>query len=153
MKALQEVGVKTTAFVRDAHNNTIKAFNQGNIEMLTQPADFSEIIPKASLVIHSGGGGTSTACLMTGRPQITFPTHSETGLNSKLMKEHGCAVPVSNQIELEPLVKLLKKVINESRLKSNATKVAQQLAKGSWKNALDTITEHAEQLMDKNRSV
>ncbi len=154
LKALDSLKIKTTAYVRDARKGTIEAFSDSkNIEMLTKPADFSEIIPKSTLIIHSGGGGTSTACLMTGRPQITFPTHSETGLNSSLMKKQGCAVPVSPQIELKALTKILGAAVKDVKLKANAQRVARTLENGSWKNALDTIVDHAERLIEKKRAV
>jgi hypothetical protein len=153
LKALDALKVKTTAYVRDARKGTVEAFSDcKKIKMLTKPAAFADIIPKASLVIHSGGGGTSTACLLTGRPQITFPTHSETGLNSSLMRRQGCAVPVTGPLELTALTKLLGTAIKDAKLKANAQRVARTLEKGSWKNALETIVDHAERLILENNS-
>lgn len=151
LKALQALNMKTTAYIREARPESIKTFNSSKITMLTQPASFSEIIPRSSLVIHSGGGGTSTACLMTGRPQVTFPTHSETGLNSNLMKRQGCAVSMIGQYDIQQVTNVLSKAIKDPKLKANAQRVALSLDKGNWKNALPTILDHAEQLIRGSR--
>lgn len=147
LKALQALKVNTTAYIRDARPEVIEAFNSTKITMLRQPASFAEIIPRSSMVIHSGGGGTSTACLMTGRPQVTFPGHSETALNSALMKRQGCAVSVTGQYTVAQITALLGKAIKDPKLKANAQRVARSLEQGNWKNALQTILDHAEQLI------
>lgn len=147
LTALKKLDVKTTAFVRGAPAETIDAFHGGNLQMLTQPADFADILPRASLVIHSGGGGTSTACLMTGRPQITFPSHSETSLNSRLMYQQGVARPVRLTVSQSEMTAVLEQVLADAEMKQTSERVAIELNDDKWKSALSTILNHAEDII------
>ncbi len=147
LATLKTLNVKSTAFVRGAPAKTIDTFHGGNLQMLNQPADFADILPRASLVIHSGGGGTSTACLMTGRPQITFPSHSETSLNSRLMHQQGVAQPVRSTVSQSEMTALLEKVLSNDDMKQASERVAIELNDDKWKQALPTILNHAEEII------
>lgn len=147
LKALKALDLKTTAYVRGATADMKAEFAGGNITMLSKPADFRDIIPKASFVIHSGGCGTSTTCLMTGRPQIVFPTQAEAFLNSRLMKKEGVAFPMDINTKLDDLTGLMDGAFKNSEIKENAKRVALELEQGDWKSALSTIVAHAERLI------
>lgn len=147
LEAIKRVGVKANVFLRAAPEKTFKQFHSKQINMLREPADFSQALPEASLIIHAGGGGTSTACLMTGRPQITFPTHSETALNSRLMHKAGVARVVKPAIDLTQMTDFLKYILSEQALFDRAQKVAQELSEGDWHSALDKIVKKSEELL------
>jgi len=147
LDAIKRLGVTATVFLRDAPEKTVSAYASTKIEMLRAPADFSEALPKSTVVIHSGGGGTSTSCLMTGRVQITFPTHSETMLNSKLMALNGVAKPVRSSVTLDQMTGILKHSVENREMQNKALSIAKQLSEGDWRSALKKITDHVERLI------
>jgi len=147
LEAIKRLGVTATVYLRGASTITLSAYTSDKIEMLSEPADFSVAIPKSSVVIHSGGGGTSTSCLMTGRVQIMFPTHSETMLNSKLMVQAGTAKAVRGSITVDQFAGTLQHLMESSKMKDTALEIAAQLSDGDWHSALTKITTHVEKLV------
>lgn len=147
LAALEKTGMSATVFMREAPHAILDRYQSAQIEMLDRPADFAEILPKSSLVIHSGGGGTATACLMTGRPQLTFPTHSETMLNSKLMAAAGVAKAFHSNISPELLITYIEDAVADEAMRTRAVAVAKELSNGDWRSALQKITAHAFELM------
>ncbi len=147
LSALQALNLKTTAYIRGATADMHARFAGGNIKLLSKPANFRDLIPSVSLVIHSGGCGTSTTCLMTGRPQIVFPLQAESFLNSRLMQKERVAFPLDVNTRLDDLTDMIEQVVKNSEIKENAKRVALELGRGNWKSALSTITAHAERLI------
>ncbi len=91
LEGLVKSGIPATVYWRGASAERREKYTADQIKMLTAPVSFSEMLPTTSFVIHSGGAGTATACLLTGRPQVMFPRQSESSLNGKLLTRHGVA--------------------------------------------------------------
>jgi UDP:flavonoid glycosyltransferase YjiC (YdhE family) len=143
LAALKKSRVRTTAFVRGARQDLLQAYQSDQMTMLTKPADFKEIIPKSSLIVHSGGGGTSTSCLMTGRPQLTFPQHLETATNTRLMSQVGVGQGISDKVSVSDLAGHIRKLSQDSKMLDKALKLSEVIAKKDYTGALDKIMSHA----------
>ena len=52
-------------------------------------APYSGLFPRASLVVHQGGVGTTAQCLRAGRPMLIMPYSHDQPDNARRMKPHG----------------------------------------------------------------
>ncbi|WP_169569996.1 glycosyltransferase [Sneathiella limimaris] len=147
LESLKSLHVKATVYLRDAASAVRQKYQSDKITMLDRPGDLTKILPNSSLVIHSGGAGLSTSCLMTGRPQITFPNHSETALNSFLMARHGVALAIKQTIEKAKFTKLLEKALVNEQARANSKGVSEMLAMGNWTQGRQTVIEKVNSLM------
>ncbi|MEH6404296.1 MAG: nucleotide disphospho-sugar-binding domain-containing protein [Sneathiella sp.] len=147
--SLKSLAVQTTAYIRGASRQAMSEFQSDKMEMLEQPVDYSEILPKVSTVIHSGGNGTATACLMVGRAQIIIPSQSETASNARLLTKNGLARTLNAKADNQAAQKLIEEVLSDHSLHTNCLKIAKEIAKGDWQNAVGKIVDRAELLLSK----
>jgi UDP:flavonoid glycosyltransferase YjiC (YdhE family) len=54
-------------------------------------APYSGLFPRASLVVHQGGVGTTAQCLRAGRPMLIMPYSHDQPDNARRMKRMGVA--------------------------------------------------------------
>jgi len=147
LQALRDSGCLATAYIRGASAERRKKYSSSMMKMLDSPVRFSEMLPEASLVIHSGGGGTATSCLMTGRPQITFPRQSEANLSGKLLIKQGLGHPIPPSIKKEQLTDVIRKTLQDRELQERCLQVADEISRGDWQSALEKVTRRAEELL------
>lgn len=147
LQAVRDSGCSATIYIRGASAERRRKYASETIQMLDKPVDFSEMLPKASLVIHSGGGGTATSCLMTGRPQITFPRQSEASLSGKLLIKQGLGHPIPPSVKKEKLTDIIQKTLGDQDLLKRCLSVAEEISRGDWQQALEKVTYRAEELL------
>ena len=147
VEAVRLSKIPATLFVRDAPENFYQKYDSDLMKMLRQPADFKEVIPASSLVIHSGGGGTATTCLLSGRPQVIAPTHLETSLSCRLLQARGVAQQVNLKMPLEQLVSIVNKMATDKAVQSRSTELAQRLATEDWGRGIEIMVEGIEELL------
>ena len=147
VEAVRLSKIPATLFVRDAPADFYEKYDSPVMKMLRQPADFKEVIPASSLVIHSGGGGTSTTCLLTGRPQVIAPTHLETSLSCRLMQARGVAREVNEKMPLEQIVTVVSKMATDAAIRDKSAELATRLAGEDWGRALEIMVDGIENLL------
>ncbi|MCG8492580.1 MAG: hypothetical protein MI743_13250 [Sneathiellales bacterium] len=147
LQAVKDTNCSATVYIRGASAERRKKFASDAVKMLDKPVSFSEMLPKATLVLHSGGGGTATSCLMTGRPQITFPRQSEANLSAKLLVKQGLGRPVPPSIKKEELTEIISRTLGDRDLKDRCQQVAAKISQGDWGRALEKVTRRAEELL------
>ncbi|MBE7638439.1 hypothetical protein GUA87_16400 [Sneathiella sp. P13V-1] len=147
IEAVKQSGVPATLFVRSAPLEFLNKYQSDKMEMLREPADFSKVIPASSLVIHSGGGGTSTTCMLAGRPQIICPSHLETRLNCAAITRQNVGYRISSESSVDEIATLIKEAVEDIQLQERALHLAKKLDGEDWKNGLDIICDKAEELI------
>jgi len=153
LSSLKSLDIQTTAYIRGANLQALAEFKSNKMEMLEQPVDYSDILPKVSVVIHSGGNGTATACLMVGRPQIIIPSQSETASNAKLLTEKGLARILKPTAKEQETLALIKETLIDKSLFAKCTETAEEIVKGDWASAVGKIVTRAEQLIEQGMRV
>ncbi len=147
LKAVQKTGCPATAYIRGASTERRKTYQSDRLEMLDRPVDFSDMLPKASLVIHSGGGGTATSCLMVGRAQIMFPRQSESSLTGRLLSAQELARVIPKGTSIDDLASVIQKTLVNQAMQERCNQVAKALSAGDWTSALSRITDRVEELV------
>ncbi len=147
LKAVQKSGCQATAYIRGASAERRKTYQSNRLEMLDKPVDFSDMLPKASLVIHSGGGGTATSCLMTGRAQILLPRQSESSLTGRLLAAQELAKVIPKGTSIDDLTVAIQKMLVNQAMHERCRQIAETLSNGDWTSALSKITNRAEELV------
>lgn len=147
LESVRSVNLPATAFIRGGQPTLIERFQSEKLKILTSPVEFSEILPTVSLVVHSGGGGTATSCLMAGRPQILLPRQSETGLTARLIEKQGLGRSIKRGASIPEISKMIEGVLNDQDMSARCALAAKEISNGDWGNAADKIVARAEELM------
>jgi UDP:flavonoid glycosyltransferase YjiC (YdhE family) len=92
-------------------------------------APYSALFPRAALVVHQGGVGTTAQCLRAGKPMLIMPYSHDQPDNGRRMRRLGVA-RVIERGDYAPLTvaRRLTAMLAEPILAQRATSVAQQLA-------------------------
>lgn len=144
LEGLIKSEIPASVYWRGASEERRKKYQVSQITMLSEPVAFSKMLPKTSMVIHSGGAGTATACLMTGRLQIMFPRQSEASLNGRMLKRQGIASVPPRGVSADQLAKGLLALQRDRAMADRALNIADELADGDFGHALETITDFAD---------
>lgn len=144
LEGLLKSQIPATVYWRGASDERREKYQADQITMVTEPVAFSKMLPQTSMVIHSGGAGTATACLMTGRPQIMFPRQSEASLNGKMLKRHGVASVPPRGMTAVQFAQGLRSLQENEQMADRAMNIANELAAGDWGHALERITVFAD---------
>ncbi|WP_169546364.1 glycosyltransferase [Sneathiella aquimaris] len=147
LNVLQKSAVPTTAYIRGASPERTQRYHSEHLKMLEKPVDFARMLPKVSLVLHSGGGGTATSCLMTGRPQIMFPRQSESNLSARLIKAQGLGDRVPSGANEAEISAIINGALGNHDMKQRCADISIRLSKGDWKQAIEKITICAEDIL------
>lgn len=137
---LVKSGIPASVYWRGANAERRKKYHADQITMLTEPVEFKDMLPRTTAVIHSGGAGTATACLMTGRPQIMFPRQSESSLNGKMLTRHGVASVPPRGVSADQFAQGVRNLHENTEMTQRALDIAAELAAGDYGHALDRIT-------------
>ncbi|MFB9355747.1 glycosyltransferase [Sneathiella chinensis] len=147
LETVAKNGLPATAYIRGASARDRARYASHSLTMLDKPVDFRSMLPKSSLVIHSGGGGTATACLMTGRPQIMLPTQAEANLNARLLRSRGLAEVAPPTVTPSHFKAILARAAGNREMAERCLQNAEILAGEDWGNALGRIVTAAEAIL------
>ena len=96
---------------------------------IAEYAPYSALFPRASVVIHQGGVGTTAQCLRAGRPMVIMPySHDQPDNARRMMK-----MKISRTIERKSykpwrVARILRAVLGNPRYAAKAEGVASQLS-------------------------
>jgi rhamnosyltransferase subunit B len=107
-------------------------------------APFSTLFPRASIVAHQGGVGTTAQCLRAGRPMLIMPYSHDQPDNARRMKRMGLSQTIErSDYEPQRIARSLRVLIDDSNYAMRAQAVARQLAQedgvGTACNALEAL--------------
>ncbi|KAF0244820.1 MAG: glycosyl transferase-like [Planctomycetota bacterium] len=89
LEALVAVGMPGEAFLRSLTRVQREDFADFGIRLLEAPAPPSELLARASFVVHHGGSGLGCAALAAGRPQLLVPRGLEQALSAANLAAAG----------------------------------------------------------------
>ncbi|KAF0244821.1 MAG: glycosyl transferase-like [Planctomycetota bacterium] len=123
-------GIPGEAYVRGAGPALRERMLDAGIDIHDQPAPMHEVLPRASVVVHNGGIGLTTAALGAGRPQILVPQHLEQRLTAGLLVKMGVALSVTDR---ESPGSLLRRLVKGTLYMMEAQDRAESVRKrGPW---------------------
>ena len=104
-------------------------------------APYSKLFPRASLVVHQGGVGTTAQCLRAGRPMLIMPYSHDQPDNARRMKRLKVA-RVIQKAHFKPwrVARRLRSMLASEKLDARAREAAQMLAREDGvKTACDAL--------------
>jgi rhamnosyltransferase subunit B len=91
-------------------------------------APFSELFPKAAVVVHSGGSGTTSQVLRAGRPGLTMPCAFDQPDNAARVERLGAGLTVSrNRYNARTAAQALDKLLSDPKYGVNAAQIGIRL--------------------------
>jgi rhamnosyltransferase subunit B len=90
-------------------------------------APFSEVFPRAAVVVHHGGIGTSAQGMRAGVPQLVMPLAYDQADNAARMRRHGVADTLFPKRFTGPnLAKCLKRMLADDAMRQAAMQVSER---------------------------
>ncbi len=108
---------------------------------VTEYAPYSVLFPKAALVVHQGGVGTTAQCLRAGKPMLIMPYSHDQPDNARRMRRLGVAKSIAKKNYVPARVaRMLKAMLASQSLAQRAASVAGQLkSEDGVKTACDAL--------------
>ncbi|MGC1462954.1 MAG: glycosyltransferase [Terracidiphilus sp.] len=104
-------------------------------------APYSALFPRAALVVHQGGVGTTAQCLRAGKPMLIMPYSHDQPDNARRMRRLGVAKSIAKKNYVPARVsRILKAMLATPELAVQAASVAEQLkTEDGVKTACDAL--------------
>lgn len=92
-------------------------------------ASYSEVFPRASVIVHQGGSGTTGQAMRAGRPMLFVPYGWDQPDNAARIERTGAALSISKEhYTVDTAARLLKRLLSDSRYARNAAELARQIS-------------------------
>ena len=104
-------------------------------------APFGTVLPRARVVVHQGGVGTTGQAMRSGRPQLIVPHAHDQFDNASRVRRLGCArVLARPRYNVANVTKHLHALLDDSKYAQNAAEVGRQVQKENGASlAVDAI--------------
>jgi UDP:flavonoid glycosyltransferase YjiC (YdhE family) len=139
-KAAVRLGVRAVLLIgSDARNRPQQALPESIC--VAEYAPYSALFPRAALVVHQGGVGTTAQCLRAGRPMLIMPYSHDQPDNARRMRRLKVA-RVIQKARYTPLrvARRLRTMLVDPLLAQRAESVAKQLSREDGvKTACDAL--------------
>ena len=91
-------------------------------------APYSDVFPRAEVIVHQGGSGTTGQAMRAGRPQLFVPFGWDQPDNAARMKRRGCALTLArDRYAPERAAHLLRRLITEPQFREGAAQVQKEM--------------------------
>jgi len=96
---------------------------------VTRYAPYSQIFPRASVIVHQAGIGTTAQALRAGRPMLVMPYSHDQPDNARRVRRLGVAEVLGrNKYAAKAAARLIWQVLSDNAYPARAAKVAAQIA-------------------------
>jgi rhamnosyltransferase subunit B len=113
-------------------------------------APYSALFPRASLVVHQGGVGTTAQCLRAGKPMLIMPYSHDQPDNARRMKRMNLSRTIERRAYKPGRVsRTLRAMLADAELAARAAQVGAQLAR---ENGVRAACDALEQLASGSRA-
>jgi rhamnosyltransferase subunit B len=104
-------------------------------------APYSSLFPRASVIIHQGGVGTTAQALISGKPMLVMPYSHDQPDNARRVRRLGVARVIRRKkYTAELAAARIDLLLNKPRLRRKAAKIGDQLRReDGLKNACDAL--------------
>ncbi|HEY3989376.1 MAG TPA: glycosyltransferase [Acidobacteriaceae bacterium] len=91
-------------------------------------APYSKLFPRASLIVHQGGVGTTAQAMQAGRPMLVMPYSHDQPDNARRMRRLGVAGVIRRQYyTAERAARRIRRILGHPRFAARAAEVGEQL--------------------------
>jgi len=138
--AAKKLGVRAVLLVGTDVRNRPKQELPESI-CLAEYAPYSELFPRASLVVHQGGVGTTAQCLRAGRPMLIMPYSHDQPDNARRMNRIGVARVIQrSQYEASHVARQVRAMLDDPEYAQQARIAAEEVARENGvKTACDAL--------------
>jgi UDP:flavonoid glycosyltransferase YjiC (YdhE family) len=110
-------------------------------------APFSELFPRAAVVVHQGGSGTTAQALRAGHPTLIMPCGFDQPDNAARVKRIGAGLTVTREnYNARTAAKMLRRLLTDPKFAENAKTIAGQVER---EDGLGIACDAIERLLDK----
>lgn len=121
--AARELGRRAVLLIGDARNMPKEPLPAGIVAFDYAP--YGTLLPRASLIVHQGGVGTTAQALRAGRPMLVIPYNHDQPDNAARIQRLGVGRTVSRQrYKGERAVQELKELLDNPSYAARAAEVA-----------------------------
>ncbi|HVC45974.1 MAG TPA: glycosyltransferase [Terracidiphilus sp.] len=128
-EAARQLGVRAVLLIgTDARNRPQQALPE--TICVAEYAPYSALLPKARMVVHQGGVGTTAQCLRAGKPMLMMPYSHDQPDNARRMRRLGVSRTIEkSDYTTERVARKVRGMLDEPEFAENARKAAAQLAR------------------------
>jgi MGT family glycosyltransferase len=157
-RAVKKLGVRAVLLVgSDPRNDPRKEPGNGPQQELpdsicvAEYAPYSGLFPRAALVVHQGGVGTTAQCLRAGRPMLIMPYSHDQPDNARRMRRMGVARVIQrSQYMPWRVARRVRAMLADPEYAEQAQKAAEEVAR---ENGVKTACDALEQLQARTHAV
>jgi MGT family glycosyltransferase len=138
--AAKKLGVRAVLLIGTDQRNRPQQQLPSSI-CIAEYAPFSGLFPRASLVVHQGGVGTTAQCLRAGRPMLIMPYSHDQPDNARRMKRTGVARVIQrSQFKAWRVARQVRALLADPKYAEQARIAAEELARENGvKTACDAL--------------
>lgn len=127
-KAVKSLGLRAVFLVgKTPHRVPTEAATDPQI-LISSYEPFSHLFPRAAVIVHQCGVGTTAQALTSGRPQIMVPFAHDQPDNAQRVENLGCGVTISSgRLSVRRLTTALKEVLEQPTFAERASQVGTPL--------------------------
>jgi rhamnosyltransferase subunit B len=139
-KAAMELGLRAVLLIGTDPRNKPSQKLPDSI-CVAEYAPYSKLFPRASLVVHQGGVGTTAQCLSAGRPMLIMPYSHDQPDNARRMKRLGVAKVIQKSAYTPSAVaRCVRSIFDDLEMEQRANQVAKELrGEDGVKTACDAL--------------
>ena len=147
-KAAMKLGVRAVLLIGADERNRPRQTLPATI-CVAEYAPYSKVFPRAALVVHQGGVGTTAQCLRAGKPMLIMPYSHDQPDNARRMRRLGVAKEIKKEnYTPAKVVRKLEAMFASPKYLEQAAKVAEQL---KHENGVETACNALERLYANTR--
>ncbi|MGA9718543.1 MAG: glycosyltransferase [Acidobacteriaceae bacterium] len=125
-RAALEAGVRAVLLVGTDPRNMPET--QSPSMCVARYAPYSKLFPRASLVVHQGGVGTTAQAMQAGRPMLVMPYSHDQPDNARRMRRLGIAGVIRRQdYTAERAARRIRRLLGHPRFAERAAEVGERL--------------------------
>ena len=139
-KAAKKLGVRAVLLIGDDERNRPQGELPDSI-CVAKYAPYSALFPRARMVVHQGGVGTTAQCLRAGRPMLIMPYSHDQPDNARRMRRMGVA-RVIQRSSYKPwrVARRVRAMLAEPEYEARARAAAEEVAREDGvKTACDAL--------------
>jgi hypothetical protein len=133
-------------FIRNCSERQRQVLRNAGVTVHDRPPALSQVLNRASVIMHHGGIGTAETCLALGRPQVVAPLHLEHMANAKKLLQLGAAGCVLQERSAPENRDALDGVIASDAVALRAAEIAASIAAREPSSSLERIADVCERL-------
>lgn len=129
LEALSGLDRRTEVYIQGADPRQVAGRCSPTVAIHTKPADFSKVLPEASLLLHHAGLGTAYAGLAAGVPQLVMPLNLEHLITTRGLEgfEVATRLPTAPAPDAGSLRRACNTLLGDAARQAAALKAAEDL--------------------------